>query len=978
MLAGVGYRVLGSVDVIGASNGPVTVESGKQRLLLAVLLTRPAAAVSVDRIVDVLWGDDVPNDPAGALQSQVSRLRRRLPAGDELVRRGGAYVLEVEPGEIDAVRFERLVEAARRETEPAERLARFDEALALWQGDAYGELATEPALLGTASRLEELRVAARLDRAEALLELGRNAAAVAEADVLAHDHPHDERPVSVLMRALHRAGRQADALRAFQRFRATVTEELGLEPSPALRALEGEVLRHADATPPPPAPAPAAPPAAPASLRALPRLVTSFVGRRAELDVVLDLVGRSRIVTLTGPGGVGKTRLALEAATQVSGGREVAFCDLSTLDDGASVGDAVATTLGVQHVAGQALTARLAEVLDARPVLLVLDNCEHVIDAAAELVDQLARGTTGVHVLATSRVPLAVDGEHRVSLTPLGLDGEAVALLADRVRAVRPELVGTADFTSHAAAIARRVDGLPLAVELAAGRLAVASPAEVRAELDERLADLAAPRRTAPRRHRSLTALVQWSYEQLSPKEAEVFDHFAVFAGGASAEAVAAVTGEDVPATRAVLESLVEQSLLVRREVDGRSRFVALDTLRAFAEERLTERGTLSEAHDRHAQHMLATVEWAAAELRGPHPANAAAVLDAELTNLRVAHRHLVERCDADRCLRMHQNLVWFALFNEHSELHLWAEEAATRFPEPRPGLAIVLGSASFGAWRRGDLSAAERLARTAIDVAPDPIETSLAWGGLGDSFLFRGDLATAIPHYTRSVELARGSDPVTEPMALANLALAVGYAGDYARACRLADEALAVAEAADSGLARAFARYARGEVAVEHDLASARRDLADALRLAEQHATPFLAGVGGLSAVSVEMRIGHPEAVVAGFPGLLDRWQRAGTWNQLWTGTRVLVEALGRLGQDEDAARLLGVVGSRDTSAAIFGGDAERMAAVRAELVVRLGAERVAGLAAEGAALDDPAAMTLARRAAEAAAGKPSTHQKS
>jgi tetratricopeptide (TPR) repeat protein len=581
-------------------------------------------------------------------------------------------------------------------------------------------------------------------------------------------------------------------------------------------------------------------------------------------------------------------------------------------------------------------------------------------------------------VLVTSRVPLAVDGEHRVALTPLEIDGEAVALLADRVRALRPELVDDAEFARHAAEIVRRVDGLPLAVELAAGRLAVASPAEVRAELDERLASLAAPRRTAPRRHRSLTALVRWSYEQLTPGETDVFDHFAVFVGGATAEAVAAVTGRELAPTRADLESLVERSLLVRREVDGRSRFVALDTLRAFAEERLAERGALEETRDRHAWHMLAMAERAAAELRGPHPAVATTMLDAEIDNLRAAHRRLVDHDDGERCVRLHEHLTWFAMFNEHSEPHMWAEEAALRFPEPRPGLAVVLASASFGAWRRGDLTAAERLARTAIDVAADPAETSLAWTGLGDSFLFRGDLATAMPYYERSVEVARMRDPVAESMALADLALAVAYAGDYARACRLADDALEIADAADSGLARTFARYARGEVAVEHDLVAAQRDLAEALLLTERHAAPFLTGVASLSAVSVEMRAGQPDAVVAAFPNLLDRWQRAGTWNQLWTGVRVLVEALSGLEHSDDAARLLGVLESRETAAAIFGGDEARLAAVREDLVDRLGAERLTELVAEGAALDDPAAMILARSAAQAACERGTALQKS
>ncbi|MGH9269063.1 MAG: BTAD domain-containing putative transcriptional regulator, partial [Acidimicrobiales bacterium] len=451
--------VLGPLLVV-ADDVPVVQRSALQRLLLAVLIAGQGRNLQPDELAESLWPDALPADPVGALQSQVSRLRRQLgPASAWIETLSAGYRLVCPPDRLDAAHFERLITEARQlEDEPAVAVERLDRALALWRGRAYQELADRPAIAPEATRLDELRADAAELRADALLKLGRPAEAASAIQLLMADHPFRERPVAVLMRALTADGRHADALREFERFRRLLGEELGLEPSPELRAVVAAILRH-EAMARPLLPAVGVP-------------GNSFVGRDAEVAKVEWLVERGRLVTLTGPGGVGKTRIALHVAAGARAAYPdgVYLCELARVPEPDAVAAAVASVLRVEQLAEHSLVERVIEFLLLKRALLVIDNCEHVLPAAVELVTAILLRAPHVDVLATSRERLGVDGEQRVPVGPLPTPAwddpaaPSAVLFIDRARAVRPGFTVAADDVATVAELCRRLDGLPLAI----------------------------------------------------------------------------------------------------------------------------------------------------------------------------------------------------------------------------------------------------------------------------------------------------------------------------------------------------------------------------------------------------------------------------------------------------------------------------------------------------------------------------------
>ncbi len=469
------FRVLGPVTVVGDDQSPVPLRSPRQRLLLALLVVADGAFVSAERLAEDLWGDDGPDDPAGALQTHVSRLRRLLPDPANLETGPHGYRLLTE-GDTDRHVFERgLTEgtAARQTGDAARALAALDAALGLWRGPAFADVADHPGVEAVAHGLDDARTRAEEERVETLLDLGDPGGAAAAADALMRDQPLRERPAALAMRALYAQGRHAEALAVFADLRTRLGDELGLEPSDELRELEGRVLRHDLGPAPTPAPRPTAAPAAVESPR-VPRPRTRLVGRDDDLQRVRAALDHNRLVTLTGPGGTGKTRLALEIALSDTA---AAFVDLTRIGPEDDLARTVAGQLGIEQRGGQDPTARLSEVLHGRPLLVVLDNCEHVLDAAAGLVDAVLGHTEHVRVLATSREALAVDGEHALPLGPLAEDA-ALALLTERAVAAGVDAPDAA-LADRAAELCRLVDHLPLGIELAAARLATATLPEL-------------------------------------------------------------------------------------------------------------------------------------------------------------------------------------------------------------------------------------------------------------------------------------------------------------------------------------------------------------------------------------------------------------------------------------------------------------------------------------------------------------------
>ncbi|MFE9357975.1 BTAD domain-containing putative transcriptional regulator [Streptomyces olivaceoviridis] len=578
------FGILGPVEIRTDDGTPLDPGGPRPRALLTLLLLDAGRAVSVERLLDGLYGAEPPAGALGALQSQISRLRRRLAPHAGVDAGPAGYALAVAPDTVDVHRFARLAAEGRTALTAGDHqraAALLRDALALWRGPALPDL---PDAHADRARLEELRLAVVQDRTDAELGLGGGPELVPELRALLRERPLDERLYGQLMRALHAAGRSAEALAVFEEARRSLADELGADPSPALSALHLHLLRDGSRTPARPR---------------LPAQLTRFVGREPELARIDRALTDSRLVTLTGPGGVGKTRLALEAARARADGnatrsatgadsrpadaRDVCLVELAPLTDGARIPYAVLAALGVRDgfrsPATDALDRLLAALAD-REVLLVLDNCEHLVESAARTTALLLGACPAVRVLATGRESLGITGEVLVPVPPLP-EEPAVRLLLDRARAVRP------DFDGHArvAEICRALDGLPLAIELAAARLRTLSVDELADRLHDRFRVLARGDRAKAPRHRTLRAVVEWSWELLDAAERDLASRLTVFAGGATLDAVAAVCG--VPYPEDALASLVEKSFL---EVsDGRYRM--LETIRAFAAESLTGPG---------------------------------------------------------------------------------------------------------------------------------------------------------------------------------------------------------------------------------------------------------------------------------------------------------------------------------------------------------------------------------------------------
>ena len=557
-------RVLGSLQL--GDDDAAQPRSARLRKLLAVLLVYRGTAVSADRLAQAVWGGCQPADPSAALQSLVWRLRQALHAtGCEgavrLLTRPPGYLLEVEGEQVDGVRFERQVRAAAAES-PERAVGLLEDALSLWRGPAYAEFADDDIVRVEATRLEELQLTARLDWVDGLLALDRPGETLARLTVTVEADPLRERPRAQLMRALHRLGRTAEALQVYREYRNLLTAELGLDPSPSLRNLQAAILqqrREPDRAPPATG-HPSLPSRPPGNLRLE---LSDLLGRDDEVAAAQATLERFRVVTLSGVGGVGKTRLALRvAADSRPRYRDGAWlCELAGVADPSAVPDLVATTLGVQQRLNHTVTDRLVEYLRARSMLLLLDNCEHVLGAVTDLVDTLVRDCPDLTVLATSREPLGIDGERVLPVQPLPVPPAAmpggapaaaavpsVALFSQRATAAAPAFVLTDDNIAAVTEICRRLDGLPLALELAATRVRSLSPAEIADRLERRLSFLRSGRRIRQERHRTLASAVDWSYRLLTPGEQAVFDRCSMFMGSFTLAAAVAVVGESEPA----------------------------------------------------------------------------------------------------------------------------------------------------------------------------------------------------------------------------------------------------------------------------------------------------------------------------------------------------------------------------------------------------------------------------------------------
>ncbi|MFE3170912.1 BTAD domain-containing putative transcriptional regulator [Amycolatopsis sp. NPDC059235] len=868
------FGILGPLAVSSDDGEPVRVPEAKVRTLLAVLLVHEGRPVSADRLADDLWGDQLPGNPVNTLQTKVSQLRRALEGaepgqGRALVHQAPGYVLRIEPEALDVGRFRALIAAASTAEDPQSKVTLFTEALALWRGPALAEFADEPFAQPVIQRLEEDRLVAQENLADARLALGEHAALTAELADLVGRHPLRERLRALQVRALYAAGRQSEALASYDELRRRLADELGLDPGSELAALHRSIL--------------AQDPALTAVVPQLPVPLTELVGRTAAVRAVSTLVSESRLVTLTGPGGVGKTRLALETAHRLGGdfaagawlveltGMDRHECALSQCPPIEWVVEAIAATLGIRDAAVPSPAdpvERLAESLRGKETLVVLDNCEQLIEPVAALTARLLAAAPGLRILATSREPLGIAGETQFPVPPLDHDSAAQLFTA------RVADTGFTVDSSDAAAVAeicRKLDGLPLALELAATRVRALGVPELLRRLDDRFRVLDTTRRGVPARQQTLRAMIDWSWELLSEQERLVLQRLSVHTEDCAldaAEAVCAGDGVEEGEVLGLLAKLVDRSLVVPA---NNARYRLLESVAVYGLERLREAGEVEKTRRRHAEYYVQLAGVADAGLRGRDQRRWLRRLDADLPNLRAAAENLAGWGSADNALRLANRLSWYRFLRGRMAEAMRSLRAASGLPGGDPelraeaqatlaALGILAGDrpdwrpvaeqpmSARAKWFIGyalstvaDLPGAEPLtldALAAFETADDRWGIAAASGDRASQVLSRGDIAAAWRYADRCAELfAEIGDKWGQLQAIFARGALSSLAGDYARAEAVHVEGLQIAEELGLWPEASYQLSWLGRVALLRKDYSAARELHDRAReVAAEH----------------------------------------------------------------------------------------------------------------------------------------------
>jgi predicted ATPase/DNA-binding SARP family transcriptional activator len=757
--------ILGPLEVRAAGR-TLGVTGSRLRSLLTRLAADAPGVVSAAELIEAVWPEGPPGDPVNGLQSLVSRLRRTLLESTIIAQVAGGYRLAVDRGSVDAVAFSDLVTTGHRQlTDGAAQGARdtLVKALSLWRGEPLADAGDAPYAVARAVRLHEQRLEGRADRIEADLRLGHSADVIAELTELVAAHPLRERLTGQLMRALAADGRTADALAAYDQLRGNLADELGVDPGADLRAVHLALVRGeivgAPAVPALPAPSTPAvqivpvgqaisddPPVERLRHSNLRSFLTSFIGRDDEVQRVSDMLDRGRLATIVGPGGAGKTRLATEAARRCESNFPdgVWLVELAPVSDAATISQAMLGALGLLDTRSvdrrvdrhpRDTTEQLLDSLQAARCLLIMDNCEHLVGGVASLVDQILADCPDVRVLTTSREPLGIVGESLCVVPPLGLPPEnataaeslrypSVQLLAERAQAVSAGFEVDQANVAHVTEIVRRLDGLPLAIELATARLRVLPIGEIAARLSDRFRLLAGGNRTAVPRHRTLRAVAEWSWDLLTRQERLVAERLAVFPAGADLPSAVAVcsdvrtasqnddhtdsqTDNQVPADDVgdLLLALVDKSLL--QPVGGGLRYRMLETIREYGVERLAERAELDEARLRHARYFAALTAELDPVLRTKDQLAALEVIRAERDNILGALRYLGDCGDGFAAVDLALSLTWYwSMIGANSESRSWLEFAlAADGAQTHPDGAYAQGARAIARITSGEMS---------------------------------------------------------------------------------------------------------------------------------------------------------------------------------------------------------------------------------------------------------------------------------
>jgi predicted ATPase/DNA-binding SARP family transcriptional activator len=834
-------RLLGHLEV-EISGGSVRFEGVKQRRLFAALALRAPKAVSADELVEALWGDNPPAGVEQALQKQISRLRQRLGDGGSLVRhRPPGYALDIDPLAVDFRRFEELLRNARTalgRDDPERAGADLQTALALWRGEALADYRFDEFAQGEIGRLEELRVEAIEERMAAELAGGGADDLVGELQALVAEHPLRERLRGQLMVALYRAGRQAEALETMRVGRQLLVDELGLEPGPELRRLERMILAHDSAL--------TAERTGPGLLGRLPAPANQTIGREGEVAELSKLLVHPdvRLVSLVGPGGVGKTRLALEAARAVAARFPAGAVHVS-LDGAENAGVLVpeaASALGVVAATATELGVRLAIVTRGAPALVLLDGFDRYLEDSGQ-VGELLAAVGNLTVVATSRAPLRLTAEHLYRVQPLAAPN-AAALFVTRARAVLGESAIEEDH-DVVDAICARLDGLPLAIELAADRARLLPLRALLERLEDRLELLTGGPRDLPTRQRSLRATLDWSWEALDEPERQLLARLSVFEGGASLEAAEAVCeGELDGGLEALVSSLLDKSSLLRIDSgrDAQPRFGMLDTVHEFAAERAADGEDVAALERRHARYFMDYCEHVADQAARTDQRQWLDRLAEERGNIRLAFERLLQAGAADEALRVAIAFARVLPWDAHAhEVRGWLRQviaAPAQLPLERRASGLYWdGTLALSQGLFGDAEAQLEAALAAAREADEPSVEAAVLAALGRrAVLVAADDAQEL--CDAAVTAARRTDdPILLADALVNQAGACERTEAWESGRALAGEALKLFRAGGDPYGAAWALAEQGWYAMVHGrLEEAEQCLGEALDLRRRH----------------------------------------------------------------------------------------------------------------------------------------------
>jgi predicted ATPase/DNA-binding SARP family transcriptional activator len=982
--------VLGTVEIVAdepSADQPARrlAKSHRARRLLAALITRANSVVSTDWLAEAVWGPSFPHSSMSAIQNLISRLRAELQAFQteeaRLFTRPPGYTLELAPGVLDAWRFEDLLSQglAMLPDNPAPAAERLDLAIALWHGPAYAEYAGEEFARAEAARLEELKVGAEESRAEADLLLGRPALAASRLETLTSLHPLREGPHARLMLALYRAGQVATALSVFQAYRSRLRDELGLDPPAGLSALQGAILRG-DPALNLPAPTSAPPDVqsgrrkAPAHLESLGRPLLGRDEAVAELAQLLDV---ERLITLTGTGGVGKTSLARAIAAAVADRFPdgVGWCELSRVAMADSVLPALLSDLQVPEEGRRDLRSTLLSFLADRKLLLVLDNCEHLLAEVARLAADILFDCPGISILATSRTALRIEGELAWPTPPLRVPGddeaspsevmeyEAAQLFVLRAGQRRLGFELTGSTAAAVARLCRHLDGLPLAIELAAARMSTLSPTDLVERLDWRFALLQNTGHLADPRHATLSALVDWSYDLLAPDEQELFEVLTVFAGPftlGDAESIALALPMSARGPGAVangIAALAEQSMIVVSHSD-RTAYSLLETLREYGARRLQVRPYAPAVQRAHAVHFTGLATATYGHLGGALQLPDFGQLDRAMDEFRKVYQWGLAY-DLPLASELVGSLNILVEQKMPAEVLSWADDLLahlagdpTLVPHPARVYAMAAAAARFG----GDLERAEELCAIGHALAQDdPQCQSYLRFCSADVAVYRGDLERIERLAEAETLAARASDHGGMEALIETCRLfVVLYRGDPVGAAAGSLRLQAAAEQEGLLYTVAWAKYIRGAALADSAPAEAEPLLSEALGWARQSADHLLEGVALVSLASLRARHGDPEAALSLFGDVVRYWRDRDDWTHQWTSLRNVLDLLVRVGRHEEAVVLAAGLRVRGAPAVGYGSDAARLASTWSSLAPEFQPDALEDLARYGRSMSD------------------------